>query len=41
MIHNLEATAKGGFSVVPIPPNMHWTPSMPSGYTVQEADLSR
>lgn len=41
MIHNLEATAKGGFSVVPIPPNMHWTPSMPSGYTVQESDLSR
>jgi uncharacterized protein (DUF169 family) len=32
---HLEKTAAGGFSVFPVPPNMHWTPSMPPTYTVQ------
>ncbi len=39
ILKNLEETAKGGFSVYPVPPNMMWTPTMPSTYTIQEADL--
>ncbi|WP_213996889.1 MULTISPECIES: DUF169 domain-containing protein [Tepidanaerobacter] len=39
LIDNLEKTAKGGFSVYPVPPNMAWTPSMPPTYTIQPEDL--
>lgn len=39
LVNNLEQTAKGGFSVVPVSPNMNWTPAMPPAYTVQEEDL--
>lgn len=39
IIRNLEETAKGGFSVYPVPPNMMWTPTMPPTYTIQETDL--
>lgn len=39
LIEYLELTAKGGFSVYPIPPNMDWTPSMPPTYTIQLEDL--
>ena len=35
LVEYLEKTAQGGFSVFPVPPNMHWTPSMPSSYTIQ------
>jgi uncharacterized protein (DUF169 family) len=41
LVNNLEATAAGGFSVYPIPPNMHWTPAMPPTYTVQPEDLEK
>ncbi|HPT24662.1 MAG: DUF169 domain-containing protein [Anaerolineaceae bacterium] len=36
LVNNLEQTAKGGFSVIPISPNMNWTPAMPSAYTIQQ-----
>ena len=39
IVKNLELTAKGGFSVYPVPPNMNWTPSMPDTYTTHESDL--
>lgn len=39
ILKNLAETAKGGFSVYPIPPNMMWTPTMPQTYTIQENDL--
>ncbi|MCR4431160.1 MAG: DUF169 domain-containing protein [Tepidanaerobacteraceae bacterium] len=39
LIDNLEKTAKGGFSVYPVAPNMYWTPSMPPTYTIQPEDL--
>ena len=39
LIDHLEKTALGGFSVYPIPPNMHWTPAMPPTYTIQDSDL--
>jgi uncharacterized protein (DUF169 family) len=41
LVENLEATAKGGFSVFPVPPNMHWTPAMPPAYTIQPEYLSK
>ncbi|MEA1883558.1 MAG: DUF169 domain-containing protein [Thermotogota bacterium] len=40
LIENLKKTAEGGFSVFPVPPNMHWTPAMPPTYTIQDKDLS-
>jgi uncharacterized protein (DUF169 family) len=39
LVDRLERTAKGGFSVFPIPPNMHWTPAMPPSYSIQEEYL--
>ncbi|NLA06092.1 MAG: DUF169 domain-containing protein [Firmicutes bacterium] len=39
LVENLEMTAKGGFSVYPVPPNMFWTPSMPPAYTITEDKL--
>lgn len=39
IVSNLEATAQGGFSVYPVPPNMNWTPAMPDTYTIHESDL--
>lgn len=39
LIQHLELTAKGGFSVFPVPPNMDWTPAMPPTYTIQPEDL--
>ena len=39
LVDNLKNTAKGGFSVIPIPPNMNWTPAMPPTYTINESDL--
>ncbi|MDK2982104.1 MAG: hypothetical protein PWQ55_2451 [Chloroflexota bacterium] len=41
LVENLEATAKGGFSVFPVPPNMHWTPAMPPAYTIQPEYLEK
>ena len=41
LVENLEATAKGGFSVFPVPPNMHWTPAMPPAYTIQPEYLDK
>lgn len=41
LVKNLEETAKGGFSVFPAPPNMHWTPAMPPAYTVQPEYLEK
>lgn len=39
LVNNLEKSAEGGFSVIPVSPNMHWTPAMPPSYTIQEQDL--
>ncbi len=39
IIPNLIETAKGGFSVYPVPPNMNWTPAMPPTYTIADKDL--
>lgn len=41
LVEFLEKTAAGGFSVYPVPPNMHWTPMMPPTYTVQPEDLKK
>jgi uncharacterized protein (DUF169 family) len=35
LVDRLEKTAAGGFSVFPVPPNMHWTPAMPPTYSIQ------
>lgn len=40
LLVNLERTAQGGFSVYPVPPNMFWTPTMPSTYTIHPEDLT-
>jgi len=39
LVDRLEKTAAGGFSVFPVPPNMHWTPMMPPSYTIQSEYL--
>ncbi len=39
IIPGLVETAKGGFSVFPVAPNMNWTPAMPPTYTVSDSDL--
>ena len=39
IIPGLIETAKGGFSVFPVAPNMNWTPAMPPTYTVNDSDL--
>jgi uncharacterized protein (DUF169 family) len=39
IVDHLEKTAQGGFSVYPVAPNMHWTPTMPPTYTIQPEDL--
>ncbi|NMC54303.1 MAG: DUF169 domain-containing protein [Chloroflexi bacterium] len=41
LVDRLEKTAAGGFSVFPVPPNMHWTPAMPPAYTVQPEYLKK
>lgn len=41
LVDRLEKTAAGGFSVFPVPPNMHWTPMMPPAYTVQPEYLKK
>ena len=41
LVENLKKTAAGGFSVFPVPPNMHWTPAMPPSYTVQPEYLEK
>ncbi|HAF51007.1 MAG TPA: hypothetical protein DCL04_07905 [Synergistaceae bacterium] len=39
LINNLEFTAKGGFSVYPVPPYMAFTPQMPPAYSIKQEDL--
>jgi len=39
LVHNLEKTAQGGFSVYPVPPYMNYVPVMPSTYTIHSEDL--
>ena len=39
LVDNLEFTAKGGFSVYPVPPYMAFTPEMPPAYSIKPEDL--